>query len=83
MNWDGVVNIGAALGTDLNRVGVPDLARLEELGVIEVGRRLRSAGRHDCTNAILALEGALRGVRWTELSPSDRYEITNRWKDCK
>jgi DNA transformation protein len=66
------VNVGPALAHDLRAVGVADLAALRDVGAAEAWVRLHAAGRHDCLSSLLALEGAVRGVGWMELSADDR-----------
>jgi DNA transformation protein and related proteins len=67
-----VVNIGPALAHDLRAVGIDDLEALRALGAPEAWRRLHAAGSRDCLSSLLALEGAVRGVRWMQLAPGDR-----------
>jgi DNA transformation protein len=67
-----VVNIGPALAHDLRAVGIGDLDQLRALGAQEAWRRLHAAGARDCLSSLLALEGAVRGVRWMQLAPGDR-----------
>jgi DNA transformation protein and related proteins len=70
-----VVNIGPALAHDLRAVGVNDLDELRALGADEAWVRMHAAGCHDCLSSLLALEGAVRGVRWMQISPADRDAV--------
>ena len=70
-----VVNIGPALAHDLRAIGVSDLDELRALGAGEAWIRMHAAGCHDCLSSLLALEGAVRGVRWMQISPEDRDAI--------
>lgn len=79
--WDGVINIGPVLAADLDRAGVQDLETLRRLGSVEAGKALEAAGAHDCSHAVLALEGALHGVRWTDLPATVRHTISQQWKE--
>jgi len=67
-----VVNIGPALAHDLRAIGIEDLDALREAGAEEAWRRLYAAGSRDCLSSLLALEGAIRGVRWMQLPAGDR-----------
>jgi DNA transformation protein len=69
------VNIGPALAHDLRAIGIEDLAALQALGASEAWVRLNTAGTRDCLCSLLALEGAVRGVGWIEISPQDRDEV--------
>jgi DNA transformation protein len=69
------VNIGPALAHDLRAIGIDDVAALREVGAAEAWIQLNCAGTRDCLHSLLALEGALRGVRWMEISPEDRDAV--------
>jgi DNA transformation protein and related proteins len=71
------VNIGPALAHDLRAVGIADLEALRAAGAQAAWVRLHGAGRHDCLSSLLALEGAVRGVRWMDLSPADRDTVAD------
>lgn len=70
-----VVNIGPALAHDLRAVGVPDVEALRDVGAQEAWLRMNAVGSQDCLCSLLALEGAVRGVRWMQLSPDDRDAV--------
>lgn len=76
---EGLVNIGPALARDLHAVGIHDVADLRSLGALEAARRLEAAGRRDCVNAFLAIEGALRGRRWISMPPEERRRLREEW----
>ncbi len=65
-------NIGPKLRDALAQVEVHDLETLLDRGVVVVWGQLRAAGLFDCVHSLLALEGAVRGVRWTDLDPEVR-----------
>lgn len=69
------VNIGPALAHDLRAVGIADLDALRSLGADEAWVRMHAAGCHDCLSSLLALEGAVRGVQWIQISPGDRDAV--------
>ncbi|MCW2983828.1 MAG: Regulator of competence-specific s, partial [Conexibacter sp.] len=70
-----VVNIGPALAHDLRAVGVADLATLRAVGAQEAWVRMHAAGCQDCLSSLLALEGAVRGVGWMQISAGDRDAV--------
>jgi DNA transformation protein len=72
-----VVNIGPALAHDLRAVGVTDLDALRSLGAGEAWVRMTAAGCHDCLSSLLALEGAVRGVQWIQISSEDRDAVVS------
>jgi DNA transformation protein len=69
------VNLGPALAHDLRAVGIGDVESLRSLGACGAWVRLNGAGRHACLSSLLALEGAVRGVRWMDISPADRDAV--------
>lgn len=70
------VNIGAALGPGLRRAGIESLDVLRAFGSVEAWRRLRAADPDIATEwAIVALEGAIRGVRWGAIPPTERRRL--------
>jgi DNA transformation protein and related proteins len=70
-----VVNIGPALAHDLRAVGVTSPDDLRTVGAEEAWIRLNTAGCRDCLSSLLALEGAVRGVRWMQISADDRDAV--------
>lgn len=70
-----VVNIGPALAHDLRAIGVADVDALRAMGADEAWVRMHAAGCHDCLSSLLALEGAVRGVRWMQISADDRDAV--------
>lgn len=70
-----VVNIGPALAHDLRAAGVDNLEDLRAIGADEAWIRMHAAGCHDCLSSLLALEGAVRGVRWMQISADDRDAV--------
>jgi DNA transformation protein and related proteins len=73
------VNIGPRLAADLRSVGIASMDALREAGSIEACRRLEARGLHDCLSALMALEGAIVGVRWMTLQPEHRRRLRDEW----
>jgi DNA transformation protein len=70
-----VVNIGPKLAAGLRQVGIRSLDELVDRGSIEAWELLRGAGLFDCCSSMLALEGAVQGVRWHHLPRELRDEL--------
>lgn len=68
-------NIGPKLSTALVLIGVLDVETLTARGAIPVWEEFRAAGLFDCTHSLLALEGAIRGMRTGELDPTVREAL--------
>ena len=67
------VNIGPVLTQRLLAVGVTTLDEVRERGAIEVWRLIAdTAEGNECAHMLLALEGALRGQRWTSIPRAER-----------
>ncbi len=67
------VNIGSVLGPSLRRAGIESVEALRSLGAVAAWRRLQAIEPEIATErALVALEGAIRGVRWAAVPPVDR-----------
>jgi DNA transformation protein len=67
------VNIGPVLTQRLLAVGVTTLDEVRERGAIEVWQLIAdTAEGNERAHMLLALEGALRGQRWTSIPRSER-----------
>lgn len=72
---ESVVNIGPKLAAGLRNVGVNDLGQLCDEGAVAVWERLRRADEFDCVHSLLALEGAVQGIRWHDLPADLRSDL--------
>jgi DNA transformation protein len=61
-------NISTKLEEQLIQVGIPDQETLFELGTIKTYEKIMSIRTRPCPNTLYALEGAIQGVRWHNLS---------------
>jgi len=69
-------NIGKELGRRLREVGISTRAELERVGDSRAFVRLLSRFPEDaCTHTRLALAGAVRNVRWSQLPRELREEL--------
>jgi hypothetical protein len=70
-------NIGPVLAGELTRAGITTLETLREVGYQEAARLIQTVNPdRDCTNSMLALAGAIEGVRWMTLPAETRARIT-------
>ncbi|MFC6356927.1 TfoX/Sxy family DNA transformation protein [Luethyella okanaganae] len=72
-----VVNIGPRLAAGLRGIGIDDLEELRREGAMPVWERLRRVDSFDCVHSLLALEGAIQGVRWHLLPVERRTELAD------
>ena len=70
------VNIGSLLGPGLRRAGIESVEALRTLGAVAAWRRLRAVEPEIATErALVALEGAIRGVRWAAVPRVERRRL--------
>jgi DNA transformation protein len=70
-------NIGKALGRRLRTVGIETREALETEGDADVFLKLAARFPEDaCVHTRLALAGAVRGIRWWDLSDEIKAEAT-------
>ncbi|MBC8193398.1 MAG: TfoX/Sxy family protein [Candidatus Marinimicrobia bacterium] len=68
-------NIGEVLEKRLAAVGICTPADLAEVGSLGVLQRLEALNAPGCLNMLYALEGALRGTRWHNLSTEEKAQL--------
>jgi DNA transformation protein len=71
----GRINIGEEIEIKLNGVGIDSLEKLEKLGSRQAFLRLKTVDPEACLNLLYALEGAIEGIRWHDLSREKRQEL--------
>jgi DNA transformation protein len=64
-------NIGKEVERQLNEVGITTIEELKALGAEQAWLKIQSIDDSACINRLLALEGAIRGIKKT-LLPDDR-----------
>jgi DNA transformation protein len=70
-------NVGPQLARELLAAGIESGARLRELGAAAAWERVRDVNPdRDCASSLLALEGAVRGVRWMSLDLAERRRLS-------
>ena len=61
-------NIGKVVEEKLKEVGIETPQQLNELGAEQSFIRLQAIDERACYNMLCALEGAIQGIRWHNLS---------------
>lgn len=70
-------NNGPPLAGDLRATGIDSGAGLRQLGAVAAWERIRRVNRErDCASSLLALEGAVRGLRWTTIDRAKRRRLS-------
>lgn len=68
-------NLGPVLEAQLARAGIFTLSQLREAGSREAWLRIQSFDENACIHRLLALEGAIQGVKKTLLPEKTRTEL--------
>lgn len=70
-----LTNIGPVVENQLVRVGITTLAKLRNTGSKDAGLRIRAIDDSACINRLYSLEGAIRGVKKSELPRDVKSEL--------
>ena len=76
-------NIGEKLEKQLNNVGISTYEQLKEIGSKEAWRRILETDSSACIMRLLALEGAVRGIRWHNLDDEVKADLKAFYKANK
>lgn len=68
-------NIGKEVERQLNEVGIFTLSELKEIGAENAWLRIQAVDSSACIHRLLALEGAVQGVKKTLLSDERKAEL--------
>ena len=74
-------NIGQELERRLESVGIDNPNDLKKIGSLEAVKKVRGELNTGCLNMLYALEGAIRGTRWHNLSTEDKKELKDKLSD--
>jgi len=76
-------NIGKTVEEQLNAVGIHTAEELRRIGAEAAWLRIQGMDPSACIHRLLALEGAIRGVKKTELPPERRTELKAFYENRK
>lgn len=68
-------NIGSKLEAQLKEIGIETVEQLKKVGSKQAWLDIRAAGSSACINRLYALEGAIQGIRWHNLSNEVKIEL--------
>ncbi len=68
-------NIGPEVERQLNAVGITNEAELRSLGAKDAWLRIQAVDPSACIHRLLALEGALRGIKKAQLPPEVKADL--------
>lgn len=68
-------NIGKEVERQLNQVGINTYEELKDLGAEKAWLKIQEIDESACINRLLALEGALNGIKKSQLSDNRKAEL--------
>lgn len=71
----GRINIGEETETKLIKVGIDSIEKLEKVGCQQAFLLIQTIDPGACLNLLYALEGAIEGIRWHDLSREKKQEL--------
>ena len=77
------VNIGPKVEEQLISVGINSLEKLKELGSKNAWLRIQKIDSSACIHRLLALEGAIQGVKKSDLPDSVKADLKAFYSDHK
>lgn len=68
-------NIGKTVEEQLNQVSIETEEQLKEIGSKQAWLKIKEIDSSACYNRLCALEGAIQGIRWHNLSPEVKEDL--------
>jgi DNA transformation protein len=75
-----LINIGKEVEKQLNEVGIKTFDELRTNGSRNAWLKIRHIDSSACYNRLCALEGAIQGIRWHNLSGRIKNELKDFYK---
>ncbi|MDE7229333.1 MAG: TfoX/Sxy family protein [Oscillospiraceae bacterium] len=76
-------NIGKVVEEQLNSVGITTTEQLIDTGAETAWLKIRSIDESACIHRLLALEGAIRGIKKTDISAERKAELKDFYNSHK
>lgn len=76
----GLPNIGKVLEKNLNDIGVYTQEQLVEMGSKDAFIRIKLMDDGACLHMLYGIQGAIEGIRYTQLSESTRQDLKRFFK---
>lgn len=76
-------NIGKVVEEQLNEVGINTVDDLIDIGSKEAWLKIKEIDGSACINRLMALEWAIRNIRWHDLSDGDKNNLKNFYNSFK
>ena len=76
-------NIGPKVEEQLQEVGITTYEQLKEMGSQQAWLKIKAIDDSACMHRLLALEGAIQGIRKSDLSAEKRAELKEFYNAAK
>ena len=76
-------NIGAVVEEQLNQVGINTYDQLKEMGSRQAWLKIKAIDDSACINRLYGLEGAVQGLKKSQLSSEVKAELKEFYNNCK
>lgn len=76
-------NIGKVVEEQLNKVGIETTEQLEKTGAENAWLKIQSIDSSACIHRLLALEGAIRGIKKTDIPTERKAELKEFYNSHK
>ena len=78
-----LLNIGPVVEEQLNPVGITTYDQLKEIGSRQAWLKIKAIDDSACIHRLYGLEGAVQGVKKSQLSPEVKAELKEFYHHCK
>lgn len=82
-NLSKLPNIGAVVEEQLNQVGITTYDQLKKTGSKQAWLKIKAIDESACINRLYGLEGAIQGIKKSQLSPEVKAELKEFYDHCK
>ena len=76
-------NIGAVVEEQLHQVGINTYDQLKEMGSRQAWLKIKAIDDSACINRLYGLEGAVQGIKKSQLSSEVKAELKEFYNNCK
>ena len=76
-------NIGAVVEEQINQVGINTYDQLKEMGSRQAWLKIKAIDDSACINRLYGLEGAVQGIKKSQLSSEVKAELKEFYNNCK
>ncbi|MBS6643058.1 MAG: TfoX/Sxy family protein [Clostridiaceae bacterium] len=76
-------NLGPVVESQLNQVGITTYEQLKEIGSKQAWLKIKAIDSSACIHRLLAMEGAIQGIKKTQLSEEKKEELREFYRAAK